>query len=134
MMGEGGDRAGLGKAVEHPGALAEALDQAGVGQELEVARDARLALSQNLSELAHRPLAMRTDREQPEPAGLGRGTQAVQQVVDGNLRGHRASKAVLTDMYKSLYAHVNAQGARPWHDHGSESLTIRLRLRGGRGR
>ena len=43
-----GAAAAFGQAEERPGALAEALDQARFDQQLEVARDARLRLPQDL--------------------------------------------------------------------------------------
>ena len=43
----------LGQAEEGPGALAEALDQPGLGQQLEMARDARLRLAQDVGEVGH---------------------------------------------------------------------------------
>ena len=49
-------RAVGGQAVEHPGAVRETFGQAGLGQELQMARDTRLALVQNLAQFHHRQL------------------------------------------------------------------------------
>ena len=46
-----GAAAVLGEPEERPGALAEALDQPGLDQQLEMARDARLRLAQDVGEV-----------------------------------------------------------------------------------
>src|SRR6478736_4690293 len=46
-------RAVFAEAEERPGAFPEALDQPGLDHELEVARDARLRLAQNLGQIGH---------------------------------------------------------------------------------
>ena len=53
-----GGAAAFGQAEERPGALAEALDQPGLGQQLEMARDARLRLPQDLGEVGHRQFGL----------------------------------------------------------------------------
>ena len=110
--GETGPGTGLGPPVEHPAALPEALEQPGLGQDPQVARDARLALPQDLDELAHRPLALRADRQQPQPRRVAGGTDAVEQRV--KRAGHVALPSSLSDaacsrvdMLISLYANVN---------------------------
>ena len=72
----------MGAPVEHPAALAEALEQAGLGEQLEVARDARLALAEHLGELADGPLALAAEHQQAQAAGLGDGAQAGEQGVE----------------------------------------------------
>ena len=56
--GELGRAAGFGQPEERPGALAEALDQPGLDQKLEMARDARLRLPQDLGQVGHRQLGL----------------------------------------------------------------------------
>ena len=84
--------AALGPAVEHPAALAEAVEQAGLGQDLEVARDARLALAQHLDQLAHRPLALGADREQAQPRRVGSGPDPGQQMRQRLGQGSSSSR------------------------------------------
>ena len=60
---EVGAAAVLGEAEEGPGALAEALDQPGLGQQLEVARDARLRLAQDLGEVGDRQFGLGQQRQ-----------------------------------------------------------------------
>ena len=43
-----GDAAALAEAIERPAPLAEAIDQPGFGQQLQMSRDARLRLAQDL--------------------------------------------------------------------------------------
>ncbi len=50
------DPLGSGKRQEHPTALFATLQHAGIAEDLEVARHARLALPENLRELADRKL------------------------------------------------------------------------------
>ena len=58
-----GAAAVLGQAEERPGALAEALDQAGLGQQLEMARDARLRLAQDVGEVGDGQLGLGQQRQ-----------------------------------------------------------------------
>ena len=76
-----GSRAGA--PVEHPAAFAKAFEQAGVGEQLEVPRDARLALPEHLRELRHGPLALGADREQTQATGIRGGAQTDQERVEG---------------------------------------------------
>ena len=92
----------LGKAVEGEGALAEPVEQPGVAQKLQVTRDARLALAQDLGQFGHRQFAMRAERQQPQPRGLGRRLQRRQQIVhrlmsDSGQRGVRPAGAPCPD-------------------------------------
>ena len=81
--GDPGTIAVLGAPIEHPAALAEPVEQARLGQDLEMARDARLALPHDLDQLAHGPLALRADREQPQARRIAGGAEAVEQSVEG---------------------------------------------------
>ena len=57
----------LGQAEEGPGAFAEALDQAGLGQQLEMARDARLRLAQDVGEVGDGQLGLGEQRQDAQP-------------------------------------------------------------------
>src|SRR5690606_9888080 len=102
---------------EYPAALAEALEQAGVGEQLEMARDARLALPEHLGELGHGPLPLSADGEQAQTAGIRRGAQAGQEGVEGFGGCRHLSTRVDQHMYILLYRHVNRNHSR-WRDSG----------------
>ena len=57
-------------AVVHPVLLAEPLEQAAVVEQLEVARDPRLALAEDLRQLRDRELAAGQHGQQPQPRRL----------------------------------------------------------------
>src|SRR6202007_1872527 len=63
-------RARLAQAIEDPAAFAEAVEETGSAQELQVTRYSRLALPQNLSKLAHSELAAGTWEIEPQPSRL----------------------------------------------------------------
>ena len=73
--------------VEGERALPEPVEQAGVGEQLEVAGDARLALSENLREIAHRELCMRAQREDSKPGGLRDRLERLEEPGHRNLVG-----------------------------------------------
>ena len=77
-----GAAAVLGEAEERPRAFAEALDQPGLGQQLEMARDARLRLAQDVGEIGDGQLGLGQQREHAQPrllAGrLERGVEGVE--------------------------------------------------------
>ena len=64
--GDLGAAAVLGQAEERPGAFAEALDQTGLGQQLEVARDARLRLAQDVGQVGDGQLGLGQQRQQAQ--------------------------------------------------------------------
>ena len=64
--------AALAQAEERPGALAEALDQAGLGQQPQMARDARLRLAQDVGEVGDGELGLGEQREDAQPRRLAR--------------------------------------------------------------
>ena len=112
--GEPGALAALGAAVEHPAALAEAVEQAGLGQDLQVAGDARLALAQDLDELADGPLALRADREQAQARRVRGGADAVQQLVEGaRLSEHASRLGYDLDGYVDIFI-CRCQPDTPW--------------------
>ena len=85
-----GAAAVLAEAEEGPGAFAEPLDQAGLGQQLEMARDARLRLAQDVGEIGDRQLGLGEQRQDAQPRRLaGRLEGAVERHERqlGNLTG-----------------------------------------------
>ena len=75
----------VGERQEHPAAFLAALDHAGVGEDLEVARNARLALAEHLRELADRQLHSPQQREDAQPGRVG---ERLEQVGKGKDRRH----------------------------------------------
>jgi hypothetical protein len=59
--------AALAEAEERPGTLAEALDQAGLGEKPQMARNARLRLAQDGGEVGDRQLGFAQEREDAQP-------------------------------------------------------------------
>ncbi len=55
--------AGLGQAEEHPRAFTEALDEAGIGHQLQMPADTRLALAEDLGEVLDVQLATGQQRQ-----------------------------------------------------------------------
>src|SRR5690606_37296111 len=80
-----------------PGALCVAGNEASVGEELEVARDARLALAENLGEILDRMLALAQKRQQAQPGAFPRCAQH----FDQGLRTRQLLR--LIDIKISLY-------------------------------
>ena len=62
----------LGEAKECPRPLAEALDKAGLGQELQVARNARLRLPQDVGEVGDGQLGLGQQRQHAQTCLLAR--------------------------------------------------------------
>ena len=62
--------------------LAEPDQEAGVAQELEMSRDARLALRQHLADLAYSQLPFRTHGENSQARRLGGGAEASDGLVE----------------------------------------------------
>ena len=94
----GATRAGSARLQEHPAAFLAPLGEAGVGQDLDVARDARLALAEHLGELADRQLHRAQQREDAQPRRIG---QRLEQV------GKReAPESRYKDIKISLYASI----------------------------
>ena len=67
--------AALGKPEESPRALAEPLDQPGLGQKLQMARNPRLRLPQNVGEVRHRQLGLGQERQNTQPRRLARSLE-----------------------------------------------------------
>ena len=73
----------LGQPIVGPGALRQALDQAGLGHEFKMARNPRLALRQHLRQILDRGLAGRKQREQAKPCRLAGAAERGDQFVEG---------------------------------------------------
>jgi hypothetical protein len=71
QLEQGLDPRPLAEADEHPAAFLAPLGKAGVDQDLDVAGDARLALSQDLRDLADRQLHGAQQHDDPEPGRIG---------------------------------------------------------------
>ena len=65
----------LGQPEERPGALAEALDQAGLGEQLQVPRDARLRLAQDVGEVGDGQLGLGQQRQHAQARLLAGGLE-----------------------------------------------------------
>jgi hypothetical protein len=85
----GAERSGgapVGGAVEDPAAFLEALQEARFAEELQMAADARLALAQDLGELAHRQLGVDEEQKQAQAGGIPRSAQHADQMLHGDPR------------------------------------------------
>ena len=81
--GERAFGAALGEAEEHPGAFAEALDEPGLGHQLQMPADARLALAEDLGEVLDVQLAGGEQRQNAQARGLAGGREARQGLARG---------------------------------------------------
>ena len=70
-----GGAAALAQPEERPRALAEALDQAGLGQQPQMARQARLRLAQNFGEVGDRQLGLGEQRQDAQARGFACGLE-----------------------------------------------------------
>ena len=80
----------FGKAEEHPAPLAEARDQPGLGHQLQMAADARLALSEDLGQVLDVQLAAGEQRQDAQARRLARGAKAAQGMGAGQISGMAA--------------------------------------------
>ena len=90
MQQASGDGA-VRQAEERPGALAMTLDEARFDEELEMARNARLRLAENVGEIGYRQLTLSKQRQDPQTRllpGRPKGDQSIAQSQDGRI-GHR---------------------------------------------
>ena len=76
----------FGKAKERPGAFAETIDQAGLHEKTQMARNAGLRLPQNRCELGDRELRLGKKRKDAQPRSLPRGLQCRIQGLKSQLR------------------------------------------------
>ena len=68
------------RPIEHTGALRLAIEQAGLGQHLQVAADPGLALPQHATQLAHRQLALRQHVKGPQPCRFSDRSQRAEEM------------------------------------------------------
>ena len=80
-----GAAAVLGQAEERPGALAKALDQPGFGQQLEMARDARLRLAQDVGEVGNGQFGLGQQRQDAQARLLTRRLEGGVEGVEAEL-------------------------------------------------
>ena len=78
---QSGEGAAVAQPVEDPGAFPEAVEQSGVAQQLEMAGNARLALTQDLGQFAHRQLTMGAQGQQPQTCRFRRRLQCREQKI-----------------------------------------------------
>ena len=73
-------RTGLAQAIEDPAAFAEAIEQPGLAQQLEMTRHARLALPEDLGQFADGQFPAGAQHGEPQPGRLGHRAQRCQQM------------------------------------------------------
>jgi hypothetical protein len=78
-------RALLGNAEESPGAFPRPLDQTGFAKKLQVARDARLRLAQNLGKVGHGQFGLCQQRQDAQPGAFPGGFQGGIQGGEGQV-------------------------------------------------
>ena len=81
-----GDRAGRDEVEERPRALAVLVDHAGLGEQLQVARDARLRLPEDVGEVGDGELAVLEQRHDPQPRLLADRPEDVEDRVGAERR------------------------------------------------
>ena len=85
-LGKRGLGAGVGKPEIDPRALAEALDEPGLGHELEMPADARLALAEDLGQILDVELAAGQQRQDAQARRLAGAAQSGQRMGAGQAR------------------------------------------------
>ncbi len=95
---ERGDEVGraLDEAEERPGALAVALDEARLDHQLEVARDPRLRLAEDVGEVGDRQLALAEKGQDAQARLLRRRAQHAQGITEGDRSRHRLTHSLET--------------------------------------
>ena len=71
------DAVGLGERQKDPASLLAPLEHPGVGENLEMARDARLALPEDLRQLSDRQLHQPKQRDDAQPGRIGECLESV---------------------------------------------------------
>ena len=119
-------RLGAAKAVEHPGPVREALDQPGFAEQLQVARDARLAVAEDLHQFGDRQLLVGQQRQHAQPRRFARRAKPIHHL--SRVRPHRASA--------SIEPHLRAlcKAARRRGRNRAAGLAVRRPSRGARAR
>ena len=70
-------RSGSDKSEEHPAALLAPLEHPGIGEDLQMARNPRLALSEDLRQLAHGQLDLPQQCDDAQPRRVGERLETV---------------------------------------------------------
>ncbi|MNI63329.1 hypothetical protein D3C73_1186910 [compost metagenome] len=94
------------QAVENTRAIGESLDQTGVGHQLQMARDTRLALVQNARQLHHRQLFRRQQGQDAQAGRFAGGAQGLNGLVSGQRHGS----------YKDILIRLCKQNLALWDD------------------
>src|SRR5450759_3658760 len=114
----------LGQAEEGPGALAEPLDQPGLGQQLEVARNARLRLAQDVSQIGYGQFGLAKQSEHAQPRLLtGRlegGVERIEAELDAIGHAWASSHYIKISLYVETAVRKPIEGAMStgWHGIG----------------
>jgi hypothetical protein len=69
------------QGVVHPLTMPQALDQTGLAEDLQMARDPGLTLAHDLREVGDAEIARGAQRQEAQPCGLTRGSQAAHQLI-----------------------------------------------------
>ena len=106
LAGELGAAAALAQAEERPGAFAEALDQAGLGQQLQMARDARLRLAQDVGEVGDGQLGLAEQRQDAQPRALAGGLESAVEGLESQVGrgGHDVGRVPVRTCRRPLCA------------------------------
>ena len=98
-----GGAAALAQTEERPRAFAEALDQPGLGEEAQMARQPRLRLAQNLGEVGDRQLGLGDQRQDAQARGFPRCLEHGGQGRKGEGFGVHGGRRFGLDIKISLY-------------------------------
>ena len=89
----------VGEAEERPRPLRRTGDEAGLGEQLEVARHPWLRLAQDLGEVRHGELGLGQQRQDPQPGRLPGRLEGVVEGVEREPRGRRGGWRIMTLPY-----------------------------------
>ena len=87
------DGAARAEPVKYPASLAGAVEEPGVAEKFQMARDTRLALPKDLRQFGNGQLPTSAQHQQAQPRRLGRGTQRAQQLAHRGPGIHLANHA-----------------------------------------
>ena len=90
---DGAGDAVIGESVKHPAALGDTVEQSGIAEEPQVARDAWLALPQDLCELADGEFGAPEGGEHAEARGFRRCPERLEQVAEARRAGGGIGRA-----------------------------------------
>ena len=71
------DALAFAERQEHPASLLAPLEHAGIGEDLQMPRNTRLALAENLRQLAHRQLHQPQQRDDPQAGRIGKRLDSI---------------------------------------------------------